>query len=251
MNKDLQVCGLMKRKEKGIDNMKTIGLIGGMSWESSKLYYEIINQEVMKKLGGLHSAKCVMYSFDFEPIKQLQFEGKWDKAAELLIEAANRLEKAGADFIVIGTNTMHKLAGKIEENIGIPLLHIADATGDVIKNEGIKRVGLLGTGFTMEEAFYKQRLTQRFGLEVIVPNKESRDIIHEVIFSELCRGEIKEESKKEYLRIINNLIENGAEAIILGCTEITLLIKQADCRVPVFDTTYIHAVAAVEYSLNQ
>ena len=231
--------------------MKTIGLIGGMSWESSKLYYEMINQEVMNKLGGLHSAKCVMYSFDFEPIKQLQFEGKWDTAAELLIDAAQRLEKAGADFIVICTNTMHKLAKRIEENIGVPLLHIADATGDVIKKMGINRVGLLGTGFTMEEPFYKQRLAERYGLEVIIPNKESRDIVHQVIFSELCRGEIKEESKTEYLRIINNLIENGAEAIILGCTEITLLIKQADCRVPVFDTTYIHAVSAVEYSLNR
>jgi aspartate racemase len=229
--------------------MKTIGLIGGMSWESSKLYYEILNLEVKKKLGGLHSAKCVMYSFDFEPIKQLQFEGKWDEAADLLIDAATKLEKAGADFIVIGTNTMHKLADKIEDKIAIPLLHIADATGDVIKKEGIKRVGLLGTGFTMEEAFYKQRLAERYGLEVMVPDKESRDIVHQVIFNELCRGEIKEKSKTEYLRIINKLIDNGAEAIILGCTEITLLIKQADCRVPVFDTTYIHAVTAVEYSL--
>jgi aspartate racemase len=231
--------------------MKTIGLIGGMSWESSKLYYEILNQEIMRKLGGLHSAICLMYSFDFEPIKQLQHEGKWGEAAELLIDAAQRLERAGADFIVVGTNTMHKLADQIESNIGIPLLHIADATGKVIKKEGIKRVGLLATGFTMEEPFYKQRLAERFGLEVMVPNKEDRDIIHEIIYQELCRGEIKEDSKKEYKRVINSLIETGAEAIILGCTEITLLINQDDCRVPVFDTTYIHAVTAVEYSLNE
>ncbi|RXT02299.1 aspartate/glutamate racemase family protein [Ammoniphilus sp. CFH 90114] len=230
--------------------MKTIGLIGGMSWESSKLYYEILNQEVKERLGGLHSAKCMMYSFDFEPIKQLQFDGKWDEAAEQLKDAARRLENSGVDFILLCTNTMHKLAEQIESNIGIPFLHIADATGQVIQNNGLKKVGLLATRFTMEEPFYKERLEQRYGLEVIIPGDEDRNMIHEIIYQELCRGEIKESSKKEYRRVIQHLIEQGAEGIILGCTEITLLIKQEDCEVPVFDTTYIHAVQAVEFALE-
>jgi aspartate racemase len=230
--------------------MKTIGLIGGMSWESSILYYEMINKEVRKRRGGLHSAPCLMYSFDFEPIKQLQHEGKWDEAANLLIEAAQRLETAGADFIVLCTNTMHKAAEKIESGIHIPFLHIADATAEAITRKGIKKIGLLATRFTMEEPFYKGRLQDKYNLEVLVPNEEERKLVHAIIYNELCRGEIKDSSKKQYMKVIENLIESGAEAIILGCTEITLLIKEEDCRVPVFDTTFLHAVSAVEYALE-
>jgi len=229
--------------------MKTIGLIGGMSWESSAEYYRIINETVKEKLGGLHSAKCIMYSVDFEEVEKLQHEGKWKEATELMIDAAKRIERAGADFVLICTNTMHKMADDVQSSINIPLLHIVDATAEKIISKGLKKVGLLGTKFTMEEDFYKERL-RKFGLEIIIPEEEEREIIHTIIFKELCLGEIKESSRKKFKDIIENLISKGAEGIILGCTEIPLLIREKDCSVPVFDTTRIHAQAAVEFSIN-
>ncbi|MEH6938131.1 aspartate/glutamate racemase family protein [Bacillus sp. JJ664] len=230
--------------------MKTIGLIGGMSWESSLLYYQIINQTVKEKLGGHHSAKSLLYSVDFEEIKTLQHEGKWAEATEIMIDIARKLEISGADCIVICTNTMHKMAEEIEDAISIPLLHIADATAKLIVNDGRKKVALLGTAFTMEQDFYKGRLIEQFGLDVFVPTPEDCKIIHDIIYEELCLGLIKENSKQAYLEIIDKLIDQGAEAVILGCTEITLLISQENCRVPVYDTTKIHAENAVEFSLR-
>lgn len=230
--------------------MKTIGLIGGMSWESSLEYYRIINESVKDKLGGLHSAKSLMYSVDFEDIEKLQHEGNWEKLTEIMIEAAQNLERSGADFIIICTNTMHKMADEVQKNIQIPLLHMADLTGEAIRKEGIKKIGLLGTRFTMEENFYKGRLINNFGMEVIIPNEEERQIVHDVIYNELCLGEINTSSREKFLQIINNLVKQGAEGIILGCTEIPLLIKQEDVEIPLFDTTTIHAKAAVEYALN-
>jgi aspartate racemase len=230
--------------------MKTIGLIGGMSWESSLLYYQIINQRVKEKLGGHHSAKSLMFSVDFHDIKTLQHEGKWDEATKIMIDLARKLESGGADFIVICTNTMHKMAREVEESVSIPLLHIADATAIEIIKGGIKKVALLGTAFTMEQDFYKGRLVDKFGLDVIVPNELARKIVHNIIYEELCLGIIKENSKKSYLEIIDSLILDGAEAIILGCTEITLLISQLDCMVPIFDTTKIHAEHAVDFALK-
>jgi len=231
--------------------MKTIGLIGGMSWESSLLYYQIINQTVKEKLGGHHSAKSLLYSVDFEEIKTLQHEGKWAEATEIMIEIARKLEISGADCIVICTNTMHKMAEEIEDAISIPLLHIADATAKLIVNDGRKKVALLGTAFTMEQDFYKGRLIEQFGLDVVVPTPEDCKIIHDIIYEELCLGLMKEKSKQAYLEIIDKLITQGAEAVILGCTEITLLISQEDCRVPVYDTTKIHAENSVEFSLHK
>ena len=229
--------------------MKTIGLIGGMSWESSAEYYRIINETMKEKLGGLHSAKCIMYSVDFEEIEKLQHAGKWKEATEVMIDAARRVEKGGADFIVICTNTMHKMADEVQSSITIPLLHIADATAEKIRSKGLKKVGLLGTKFTMEEDFYKGRLSNTFGLDVIIPEEDEREIVHDIIYKELCLGEIKKSSKKKFKKIIENLVSRGAEGIILGCTEIPLLIKQEDCSVPLFDTTEIHARSAVELSL--
>jgi aspartate racemase len=229
--------------------MKTIGLIGGMSWESSAEYYRIINETMKEKLGGLHSAKCIMYSVDFEEIEKLQHAGKWKEATEVMIDAAKRVEKGGADFIVICTNTMHKMADEVQSNINIPLLHIADATAEKIRSKGLKKVGLLGTKFTMEEDFYKGRLSNTFGLDVIIPEEDERKIVHDIIYKELCLGKIKKSSKKRFKKIIENLVSRGAEGIILGCTEIPLLIKQEDCSVPLFDTTEIHARSAVELSL--
>lgn len=230
--------------------MKTIGLIGGMSWESSRQYYTIINESVKEKLGGLHSAKSLMYSVDFEEIGKLQHKGEWDKLTELMIEAAKNLEKGGADFIIICTNTMHKMAEEIQNNIQIPLLHIADSTAEKIKQKDIKKIGLLGTKFTMEDDFYKGRLIDKFGIDVIIPNDEERQIIHDVIYNELCLGKIKQSSKEKFKNIIQNLVSDGAEGIILGCTEIPLLIKQEDIEVYLFDTTTIHAKSAVEYALK-
>jgi aspartate racemase len=224
--------------------MKIIGLIGGMSWESSLEYYRIINEGVKEKLGGLHSAKSLMYSVDFEEIERLQRLGNWPAATQIMIDAAQRLERGGADFVVICTNTMHKMTAEVRQNINIPLLHIADATAQKIKEAGYKKIGLLGTKFTMEEDFYKGRLAQNYGLEVIVPDDAERQIVHDVIYKELCRGIVRPES------ILGNLSKNGAEAVILGCTEITLLVKQEDVVVPLFDTTIIHAQAAVDYSLS-
>jgi len=229
--------------------MKTIGLIGGMSWESSVKYYRIINERVRDRLGGLHSAKSLMYSVDFGEIEKLQRQGKWEELTALMIAAAKNLEKGGADFILICTNTMHKMADAVQKNIGIPLLHIADATAEKVKPAGIRKIGLLGTLFTMEESFYKGRLTDKYGLLVLIPERAERELVHRVIFEELCVGEIKQASKEHYIQIMNRLAENGAEGIILGCTEIGLLVGDKDARVPLFDTTVIHAEAAVEYAL--
>jgi aspartate racemase len=230
--------------------MKTIGLIGGMSWESSIEYYRIINETVKIKLGGLHSAKSVMVSVDFAEMEILQHQGKWGEAAQMLIEAARNLENSEADLIVLCTNTMHKVADDIQANVKIPLLHIADATAQVVKDSGIKKIGLLGTRFTMEEEFYKGRLSQKYGLNVIVPNAREREVIHRVIYDELVVGKIRQHSKKQYIGIIEQMVNDGAEGIILGCTEIGLLIHKQDSQVPLFDTTRIHAEAAVEYALK-
>ncbi|WP_438420568.1 aspartate/glutamate racemase family protein [Bacillus siamensis] len=229
--------------------MKTIGLIGGMSWESSAEYYRIINEEIKKKLGGLHSAKCVLYSVDFKEIEHYQSEGAWDKAGAALGEAARSLEKAGADFIVICTNTMHKVIGCIQKMITIPILHIADATADQITRQGIRSVGLLGTKYTMEQDFYKSRI-ESHNINVIVPADEEREVINHIIYQELCLGEIKQSSKTMYKKIINHLVDRGAEGIILGCTEIGLLVKAEDSEVPLFDTAFIHAQTAVNTSLS-
>jgi aspartate racemase len=228
----------------------TIGLIGGMSWESSAEYYRIINQEANRRLGGVHSAQCLMYSVDFEEIKRLQHEGDWERLAEAMKEAALRLERGGADFIVLCTNTMHRVADAISSAVSIPMLHIADPTADRIKASCFERIGLLGTAFTMEQDFYKGRLQQRHGLEVIVPDEADRRIVHEIIYKELVLGIIKPESRQAYREIIARLIERGAQGIILGCTEIMLLVSDEDSTVPLFDTTTIHAVAAVDRALK-
>lgn len=230
--------------------MKTIGLIGGMSWESSLEYYRTINETVRAKLGGFHSAKCLMYSVDFEKIEVLQHENKWDELTDIMVEIAKKLKNAGADFIIICTNTMHKMAEDIEEKAQIKVLHIAEATGKEIIKRKIKKIGLLGTNFTMEQDFYKKVLKDSFNIEVIIPNEKEREIVHKVIYDELCKGIISEESKNEYIKIINNLVLNGAEGIVLGCTEIPLLIKQEDVEIPSFDTTTIHSISAVEFALN-
>jgi aspartate racemase len=229
--------------------MKSIGLIGGMSWESSIEYYRLINQGVREKLGGLHSAKSVMVSVDFAEIETLQHQGRWDEAARLMIAAAQSVEKGGADFVVICTNTMHKLADDVQEHIHIPVYHIADATAQRIQAHGLHKVGLLGTRFTMEESFYKDRLIEKHGLEVLIPSPEERDAVHRVIYDELCLGQIKPASKEQYIRVMDGLVARGAEGIILGCTEISLLVGQGDSRVPLFDTTRIHALGAVEWAL--
>ncbi|MGB0898626.1 MAG: aspartate/glutamate racemase family protein [Psychrobium sp.] len=231
--------------------MKTIGLIGGMSWESTASYHQALNQEIKTQLGGLHSAKIVLYSVDFAEIETLQHQGEWNKTANILGNAAKAVEAAGADFFLICTNTMHKVAPQVSQHVAIPLLHIADATAQQLKANGISKVGLLGTKFTMEQAFYKGRLQDNFNIEVIVPNEHDRHIIHQVIYDELCLGEIKEASRQHYLAIINKLFNEGVQAIILGCTEIALLVNQNDTDVPLFDTTRIHAHKAVEYALAQ
>lgn len=230
--------------------MRTIGLIGGMSWESSLEYYRIINEEVKNKLGGLHSAKCILYSVDFEEIERYQAEGDWESAGKLLGNAAQSLEKAGAEIIVICTNTMHKVIGSIEEKTNLPILHIADATAKQIQKSAINTVGLLGTKYTMEQDFYKARIASN-GIKVLIPNDEDREVINKVIYEELCLGKIQESSKEYYKNVIKRLIKDGAEGIILGCTEIGLLIKQTDSDVPLFDTTTIHAVEAVNLALGK
>ena len=230
--------------------MKTIGMIGGMSWQSSIEYYRLINEILNDRLGGLHSAKIVMVSVDFAEIEILQQTGKWTQATEYLISVALQVEKAGADFFIICTNTMHLMADDVEANTRIPLLHIADATAEAIRSQNLKSIGLLGTAFTMEKDFYKGRLSNKYGLQVIIPNQAERDIIHRVIYDELVLGIIKPSSRKDYLRIINNLMKRGAQGIVLGCTEIGLLVKKENCRMPIFDTTLIHASAAVNYSLS-
>ena len=230
--------------------MKTIGLIGGMSWESSIEYYRIINETTKAKLGGLHSAKSLMVSVDFAEIEKLQHEDRWDEAAQILVKCAQDLERGGADCIVLCTNTMHKLADQIIASVNIPFLHIADATAEKIVAAGMKKIGLLGTRFTMEHDFYKGRLIRNFGLDVLVPDKADRDIVHRVIYEELVQGKIMDASRAEYKRVMQSLIDKGAQGIILGCTEIELLVKQADSNVPLFPTTYLHAVTAVEFALK-
>jgi len=230
--------------------MQTIGLIGGMSWESSLEYYRILNETVKERLGGLHSAKCILYSVEFAEIEALQHAGRWDEAAQVMVEAGQSLERAGADLLVLCTNTMHKLAGEIEAGVSIPLLHIADATAEVVKAAGIRRVGLLGTRYTMEQEFYKGRLVEKHGLEVVIPEEAEREIVHRVIYDELCLGVIKPESRRAFTAIIEKLAAAGAEGVILGCTEIENLVRQEDSPLLVFPTTRIHAEAAVEWALN-
>ncbi len=228
--------------------MKTIGLIGGMSWESTVSYYKIINETIKESLGGLHSAKILLYSVDFEEIEKCQAQGDWQKSGEILTEIAIKLEKAGADFIAICTNTMHKVADMVQEKINIPIIHIATATADEIINNNIKKIALLGTKYTMTQDFYKQKLIDR-NIEVIVPNDEDIEIINNIIYNELCLGVIDKKSKEEYIKIINKLYEKGAEGVILGCTEIGLLIEDKDINIPVFDTAYIHAKKLANLSI--
>jgi aspartate racemase len=221
-----------------------------MSWESTQTYYRLINEGIRDRLGGLHSAECVLYSVDFEPIEQLQAGGDWSAAGDVLAQAAQAVEAAGAEFLVLCTNTMHKVAPAIEGAIGIPLLHIADATADAVKRRGITTVGLLGTRFTMSEDFYRGRLEQRHSLRVVVPSETERTLVDDVIFRELCVGNIRDDSRDRYLGIIEGLAENGAEGVILGCTEISLLVRQGDTPTQLFDTTEIHARKAVEWALE-
>ncbi|HHY0136417.1 TPA: aspartate/glutamate racemase family protein [Clostridioides difficile] len=228
--------------------MKTIGLIGGMSWESTITYYQVINTVIKERLGGLHSSKCILYSVDFQEIEECQSSGNWEKSAKILADAAIKLQEAGADFIVICTNTMHKVSDKIQESIHIPLLHIADVTATVLREKEIKKVALLGTKYTMEQDFYKNVIINN-GIEVLIPNEEDRIIVNDTIFNELCLGIISESSKKAFLSIIDNLGKQGAEGVILGCTEIGLLIKQNDTSIPLFDTTVIHAIEAALSSI--
>ena len=229
--------------------MKTIGLLGGMSWESTLVYYRAINEGVKARLGGLHSAKIVLHSVDFEPIERLQHAGDWQGTAEILVHAARSVQAAGADFLLICTNTMHKVAPQIEAAIRVPLLHIADATAVRLQSEGVETVGLLGTAFTMEQTFYKDRLSEKYGLRVLVPNDEDRALVHRVIYEELCLGRVNPGSRQQYLRIIEELAGEGAEAVILGCTEIGLLVRDTDTPVRLLDTTAVHAEVAVERAL--
>ncbi|MFF9065255.1 aspartate/glutamate racemase family protein [Streptomyces sp. NPDC014891] len=228
--------------------MKTIGLIGGMSWESTAEYYRLVNEFTRDRLGGLHSARCVLYSVDFAEIEQLQVQNRWTEAGEILAEAARALEAAGADMVLLCTNTMHKVADQVEAAVSIPLLHLADATADAVRASGLRRVGLLGTAFTMEQDFYRGRL-EAGGLEVRVPEAAGRTTVHRVIYEELCRGVVREESRAAYQEIIAALVADGAEGVILGCTEIELLIAPEDSPVPIFPTARLHAAAAVRAAL--
>lgn len=230
--------------------MKTIGLIGGMSWESTAHYYALLNRLVKERLGGHHSAKLLLYSIDFEELTQRQFADRWDEATAMMVEAAKRLENGGADFVLICANTMHIAAEAVEESIRIPLLHIADATGERIVARGIRRVGLLGTAFTMEREFLKSRMHDRFGLDVMIPRPEHRRLLHEIIFEELVDGVVNAESKAKLRDVVADLISAGAEGIILGCTELMMILEQADSAVPMFDTTAIHSEAAVDRALS-
>lgn len=232
--------------------MKTIGLLGGMSWESTVTYYRSLNEIVKQRLGGLHSAKIVLHSVDFYEIEQLQRRGDWLQAGDLLADAAQALERAGADCVVLCTNTMHKVADQIQTAVKIPLLHIADATAKRICDVGLNKVGLLATRFTMEQDFYISRLADRYGIEVRVPNAKDRDIVHRIIYEELCLGQIREDSRAQYRRIMADMVEReGVQAIILGCTEISLLVDQSDASVPLFDTTAIHAQAVADFALSK
>ncbi|MGL5353889.1 MAG: aspartate/glutamate racemase family protein [Clostridium sp.] len=230
--------------------MKTIGLLGGMSWESTATYYKIVNEVVRAELGGLHSAKVLLYSVDFQEIEECQANGEWDKSAEILSIAARNLEKAGADFIVICTNTMHKVASNIQKEINIPILHIASVTAQKLIEKSINRVALLGTKYTMKQDFYKKILIER-GIEVLIPDSDDVEIVNNVIFDELCLGIISKKSKEKYIKIIDKLEDNGAQGVILGCTEIAMLIGQEDIRLPVFDTTQIHATLAAMSAIEK
>jgi len=230
--------------------MKVIGLIGGMSWNSTSEYYRIINELFAQRLGGLHSARLILYSLDFDEIERTQRESRWDDAAQILVEASSAIKQAGADFLVICTNTMHKVADVVAEKSSLPLLNIVDVTGNAIKERGLHRIGLLGTQFVMEEQFYRGRLQERFGIEVLVPREEERVIIHRIIYDELCQGRIEDSSHRACVKIIAGLIGQGAEGIVLGCTELPLLIRPGDIDVPVFDTTRLHAEAAVDLALS-
>jgi aspartate racemase len=231
--------------------MKTIGLLGGMSWESTSHYYRLINQGINSRLGGLHSAQIVMLSIDFQPLERLMQSGEWLECGKFLTDSAKRIEAAGADFLLICTNTMHKVAQEVAGGIAIPLLHIGDAAAERIKEEKMGTVGLLGTRFTMEEEFYAGRLQQKHGLKVLTPEAGDRKIVHDVIFDELCRGEVHDSSREHYLRIINSMRDQGAEAVIAGCTEIGMLVEQRHTAIPLFDTTEIHAAQAVRFALLQ
>jgi aspartate racemase len=230
--------------------MKTLGLIGGMSWESTQLYYRLVNEAVKRRLGGLHSARLVLYSVDFHEVEALQRAGDWEQAARLLADVARALAAAGAQGLVLCTNTMHKVADTIEAAVALPLLHIADPTGGALRDAGHRRVGLLGTRFTMEQDFYVERLRSRHGLEVLLPPPEDRELVHRVIYDELCLGEVKDGSRQAYRAVMQRLMQRGAEAIILGCTEITLLVGPGDAEVPLFDTTALHAAHAAEWALS-
>ncbi len=229
--------------------MKTLGLIGGLSWESTQTYYRLINQETRRRLGALHSASCLIYSFDFAPIETLQERGQWTELTDVLVQAASSLQAGGAQILLICSNTMHKTADEVVARVPLPFLHIADATGAAIRKAGLTSIGLLGTRFTMEEAFYRGRLEERFGLKVAIPGLEDRTLVHETIYGELCRGVIARPSRERFRNVIRRLVEAGAQGIILGCTEIGLLITADDAPVPVFDTTELHALAAVELAL--
>lgn len=231
--------------------MKTIGMLGGMSWESTSSYYRAINEGIKQKLGGLHSAKICMVSVDFDEIEKLQHAGRWNDTAVILSQAAQNIERGGADFLLICTNTMHKVADQIQASIDIPILHIADATAEALVKDSITKVGLLGTNFTMEQAFYKDRVTSKYGIEVIVPEEIDRLVVHDIIYNELCLGTVNDDSRAKYLKTITTLHENGAQAVILGCTEIALLVSQADTPVPLYDTTEIHAAQAVAFALKR
>jgi len=230
--------------------MKTIGLIGGMSWESTLEYYRIINEEMRSRLGGDHSAELVIYSFDFYNIVRLQEQGDWKRLEDMMVEAGKDLKQAGADFLLICANTMNKMADEVEERVDLPVIHIGDATSEVIKERDMSTVGLVGTKYVMEGDFYRKRMKERHGIEVLIPEKENRDKVHDMIYNELCKGEVKKESKNSLLRTLQNLVDRGAEGIILGCTEIPLYITEDDVDIPLFDTTTIHAEAAVDRALE-
>ena len=230
--------------------MKTIGMIGGMSWESSLEYYRILNQSVKEKLGGFHSAPCILYSVDFAEVEDLQHRGDWEELTRVMIAAARRLEKAGADFMIICTNTMHLMADAVQDAISIPILHIVDVTAEAIKAKGQTRVGLLGTKFTMEQDFYKGRLKSRHGLETLIPPPEERQVVHDILYDELCLGEIKDLSRGKFRDIIHNLVARGSQGVILGCTEIPLIVDPQEYAIPLYDTTTLHARAAVDFALG-
>jgi len=231
--------------------MKVIGLIGGMSWNSTLEYYRIINESFTRRLGGLHSAPLALYNLDFDEIQRAQHEGRWDDITRVLIDAGNAVKRAGADFLVICTNTMHKVADDVERKVGLPLLHIVDVTGDAIREQGLHRIGLLGTRFVITEPFYQERLRNRFAIEMLVPGEDDIDTIHQIIYNELCEGKIKASSRRVCADIMSKLVNDGAEGIVLGCTELPLLIQPSDIHAPIFDTTRLHAEAAVNLALAE